>query len=113
MTRILIYIAVAGFVVFWLLKRPRRVIELLPKDMDPKAPEARSFWYRAPQNRKRLGMGMSIYLMLASVVMGVYWFNTTYTVQRVGAVPPPAFVEDKNAQATPTPEIVETPTPEQ
>jgi hypothetical protein len=114
MTRILIYIVVFGFVVFWWLKRPRRVIELLPKDMDPKAPEARAFWYRSPQNKKRLGMGCSIYLMLASLVMGVYWFNTTYTVQRAShqaAIMNALSVADKHSLPTPTLEIMETPTP--
>jgi hypothetical protein len=91
---------------FWWLKRPRRYIEPLPKDLDPKSPEARAFWYRTPQNKRRFRLGCASYCMIVSIVMGIYWFTTTYSVQRI-QVDTSITQTAKTGEAIPT----DTPTP--
>lgn len=94
MTRIIIYLVILGILVFLVLRRPKRYIEPLPRDMDPKGPEARPFWHRAPQNRRRFAIGCGGYLVVALLVLGVYWWNLNYTVQSIQVATPTVTVAE-------------------
>lgn len=96
MTCILVYLVILGIIVFMILKRPKRYIEPLPRDMDPKGPEARPFWHRAPQNRRRFAIGCGGYLVVALLVLGAHWWTSNYTVQSIqDATPTVTVVESE------------------
>lgn len=84
MTKLIIFLVVVGFVVFWWLKRRRTYREPLPPG-DPKSVDFKPFWNRHRQNRRRFNIGCFSYFMFVCIAMLVYYFGQTYQVVNVKA----------------------------